>query len=1584
MTFRKPFQGRRNRRTRNRQSLSRHSALWSLPRLERLEERLPLAVSIGVSGTALTIFVDNSSITEPGGARETVKLFTGTDSSLLARFGDGTATQVSGATALTIVISGTNPVNPGLGVLVDSNPDNPPAGFGPLNFPITITGGNENDTFNVSPLQAVTATGGGGNDSLTVDFANVGASSATISFDGGAAGDDSMAISGGVDAVYKPSATTNGSGAITASGRTISFSNLEPVDFDLAGAGSFTLQLPNANDVVNVANGTTSIGGLDALVITGTSGGVAFESAHVRNATTLTIDTVTGGSNGTDQVFVNSANNAHGNTNLAISTGDSNDFIAVRETTVTGDVSIEAGTGGATVQGRNLRLGGDLKFTMGDGFKFIDIAGADIDGDIIGNFGDSGMRFDLDNGTTINPSDISGDINLEGGAGNDRFDIDRTNIGGNVDFKAGEGNNRIYFEYDTKITGNLTMTAGAGNDDVTLDDFVTFADGDFQLGDGSNRMDFNETVKGGGLSITGGSGTDNLDLSDTELTGDLTLDLGEGTNNLYVERQGGSGGATIGGNLNVTAGSGSDLIRFNTSGDGLTISGDATINVGDGANTFDLDQAFKVSGNLSITSGTSDDLLLLRATEVGGDLTIDLDAATTKDEANLVGLQVGGNVSITTSNGADKATVNNTDVVGDLTIELGGGNNTVELETDVTAGDTTVGANLKITTGSGNDTIRFHTSGNGLTIGGNATIDAGEGVNTWDLDQAFAVTGNLSITSGDSDDLLELRDLEVGGDLAVDLGAAIGIDRGSFDGIDIGGSVNVTGTGGKQRIDIDSGTIINPTSITGDVTMDSGDGDDELYLDRTQIGGSVDFQAGEGNNTLYIEYDTKISGNLSMTAGAGNDEVTLDDNAEVTGDMTLELGSGANRVDFNETVTVGGNLAVTTGAGNDTIQISDTQVSGDVTLQLGDGTNETRLEVSGGDGGTTVGDDLTITTGSGTDTIRLNSSGDGLSITGDVKLELGLGSNAVNATAVSVGGNLEITSIDDLSLTGSGITLSSGNAQVSVTGAGKLLTSSLPLTASLGSVGLTADDMALSGVVSAATTASLHVANSPRPIDMGTNQAGTLGLTDAELDLVSAPVLNVGNATAGASNVSANITRAAATAFNVGSSVSTTVPAGITLDTNGGSVSPVSSLLVVNGTVQGNVMVPAGSTLNGSGIINGSVSGAGSFSPGNSPGVMTINGNFSPTGTTSFEVNSPGTTPGTHFDQFVVNGGVTISGSLLSLTGTLVSPALGQEIVLIKNDGIDPVSGTFTGLPNGATVTFNSLGARILYNGGDGNDVVLTILNPTAAISGPATVAVGYPFNFTFSSDQVDINPNANVTYAIDWNGDSTVDETIVGLQSGITVPHAFPTLGTHNVGVRVTSSNGIFSATASKTVNAVNLLQFGNDLYIVGTPQADVIAVQPTNVPGQVLVSLNGVTSGPFTPTGTIYVDLLDGNDLFQMQQVNIPGNINGRGGNDTLIGGGGSDIIRGGAGNDLIRDVNGNDILLGGAGDDRLVDTAGYNLLIGGEGMDLLQGWASKLIGTSTAYEDNDLALLAVLNEWRTSPSALPRMYALNEFFS
>jgi hypothetical protein len=54
---------------------------------------------------------------------------------------------------------------------------------------------------------------------------------------------------------------------------------------------------------------------------------------------------------------------------------------------------------------------------------------------------------------------------------------------------------------------------------------------------------------------------------------------------------------------------------------------------------------------------------------------------------------------------------------------------------------------------------------------------------------------------------------------------------------------------------------------------------------------------------------------------------------------------------------------------------------------------------------------------------------------------------------------------------------------------------------------------------------------------------------------------------------------------------------------------------------------------------------------------------------------------------------------------------MNAKYMLIANDGSDAVSGTFTGLSEGSLLVSGIYAFKVSYRGGDGNDVVLTLLN---------------------------------------------------------------------------------------------------------------------------------------------------------------------------------------------------------------------------------------------------------------------------------
>jgi hypothetical protein len=124
-------------------------------------------------------------------------------------------------------------------------------------------------------------------------------------------------------------------------------------------------------------------------------------------------------------------------------------------------------------------------------------------------------------------------------------------------------------------------------------------------------------------------------------------------------------------------------------------------------------------------------------------------------------------------------------------------------------------------------------------------------------------------------------------------------------------------------------------------------------------------------------------------------------------------------------------------------------------------------------------------------------------------------------------------------------------------------------------------------------------------------------------------------------------------------------------------------------------------------------------------------------------------TPGGSSDQLQVTGSVTLAGTLNVLfPGAL--PTSGQSFTIIDNDASDPVSGTFEALPEGATVTTVS-GARmtISYQGGDGNDVTLTVpagASTALAQSAPDSVP-GQSYTLTATVTVASGTPTGTVSF---------------------------------------------------------------------------------------------------------------------------------------------------------------------------------------------------------------------------------------------
>jgi hypothetical protein len=137
------------------------------------------------------------------------------------------------------------------------------------------------------------------------------------------------------------------------------------------------------------------------------------------------------------------------------------------------------------------------------------------------------------------------------------------------------------------------------------------------------------------------------------------------------------------------------------------------------------------------------------------------------------------------------------------------------------------------------------------------------------------------------------------------------------------------------------------------------------------------------------------------------------------------------------------------------------------------------------------------------------------------------------------------------------------------------------------------------------------------------------------------------------------------------------------------------------GTIAGAVRVGSGSGL-------GAVLSPG-YHHGSNPGTLTVESplTFNSDATYEIEVNSSRQTA-----DKVVALGVTINAGAQTLFADLGNGTftVGNFFTVIDNTSATPIAGTFSNLPDGSTFTNNGNTYEVNYEGGDGNDLTLTVV----------------------------------------------------------------------------------------------------------------------------------------------------------------------------------------------------------------------------------------------------------------------------------
>jgi VCBS repeat-containing protein len=269
---------------------------------------------------------------------------------------------------------------------------------------------------------------------------------------------------------------------------------------------------------------------------------------------------------------------------------------------------------------------------------------------------------------------------------------------------------------------------------------------------------------------------------------------------------------------------------------------------------------------------------------------------------------------------------------------------------------------------------------------------------------------------------------------------------------------------------------------------------------------------------------------------------------------------------------------------------------------------------------------------------------------------------------------------------------------------------------------------------------------------------------------------------------------------------------------------------VLDGTYTDNITVDGTTTLKGTFTLNGtmSVADGATFAPGNSPAIVNT-GDFSMTTGTTLEIELDGPNVGTEYDQVNVTGTVDITDATLDVALNYLTTT-NNEFIIVNNDGVDAVVGTFNGLAEGDTISIDGVILTISYVGGDGNDISLstasnfnviyvdddwagTTIGQDPDAAGPAGIYGVNAFdNITDALAAVNAGGTINVLAGQYSEHDMVVDKavSIVGEGSDVvTVNHYYYQFGHYTTGFDIQADDiSISGMTLEDAVYTINVFE--------------------------------------------------------------------------------------------------------------------------------------------------------------------------------
>jgi autotransporter-associated beta strand protein len=1234
------------------------------------------------------------------------------------------------------------------------------------------------------------------------------------------------------------------------------------------GTGAVTL---SASRIVTVSASMLTEGGIVA-------GAFSLTKAGAGTLTLAGADTFSGGMTlSAGQLNINNAKSV-GTGTFAINGGSIDNTTAASITFNTNNV--ETWGGDFTFVGTQALNMGSGAVTLGAS-RTVMVSGSTLtDGGIIG---DSGSAFSLTKSGTgalllSGANTFSGGITLSAG----QLDVNAVHALGTGTFTINGGS------IDNTTAAAITLTTN--NLQTWGGDFTFVGTKSLNLGTGAVTLGGNRAVTVSGSTLTVGGA-----VGDGGNTYSLTK-AGAGT--LAMTASGTYAGGTI-----LNAG----ILSFANGALGsgnFTFGGSSTLQW-NGTNTQDISSAIQAIGSgvtasldtngnnvtlASILSGAgaitklgAGALTLSGANTFQGGLTLSAGSVNINN-ATALGtgtFTIGAGLTIdNTSTGAIIESNNNAQIwggsftfTGTNALNLGSGAVTMSAAVTITTTASTLtvggaigdGGSAFLLTKAGAGTLGLggantHSGGTKITAGvlllanaaavgtGTFTVNAGVIDNT--SGSAMTLTNNNAINFGGNFTFTGTNDLNLGTG-AVTLAANTTITA-SASVMTIGGAI----TGAKSLSKSGNGTLTlsGSNGFTNGVTLSAG----QLNINTSTALGTGTFSLGGGI------IDNTSSGALALTNAQ-----TISNSFTFVGSNNLSFGTGAVTLSGNITATItAGTLAeggaisgaksiAKTGAGTLTLSGNNTFTNG-VTLTLGQlninsatalGTGT--FSINGGTIDNTSGSAITMSSN------NAQTWGGGFGFIGTSDLNLGTG--AVNLS----GSRIITTTTGDLTIGG----VVSGAHQLTVTGTGTLTLSgantysggtvlssgqlNINSATALGTNTFAINGGTIDNTSGSAITFTNNIAQTwggdftfigSNALSLGT---GVVTLSANRIVTISASTLTEGGIIAGAA---ISLTEAGAGTLAV--TGSNTFSGGLTI--SGGTY--LANDAAGSGTGSGAVTVNSGGTLGGTGTASGAVTvnSGGTLAPGNGATTSIFKtGNLTLASGSNLDIVLNGNTAGTGYDQVSVTGTVNVTGSTLALSGTRTAHD-GTLLTIITNDAADAITGTFSGLAEGGTTIFSGVTYTATYQGGTGNDAVLTA-DPAAttgavvADNNPSVVGQSVTFTATISSTSTG-TPTGNVTF---FDGATNLGTTALNGSAVATLSTSALTLGSHSITAVYAGDTNFAGSTSPIMTQTVNQ---------AATTSAVVSSANPSVFGQSITFTATVTTSAPGAGVPTGSVTFMDG----------------------------------------------------------------------------------------------------------------------------